>query len=127
MDQKSITVSRIALHDSATGKFYAGEMRDGTRAYTDDVSKAALYQKRRENVAFVANINSGKQPLLTPVTVLVEYTVTGQSEFLQDLVQEDFEMFKALYVRIKADPGADATCAADYRIRTRIMIHWIII
>jgi hypothetical protein len=104
---------KIAFVDSVTGEFYFKENSSTESVFTRDVSKAKLYIPRsdvREIFDYVSQ-QSGRN--LKCVEVEVTFDVLGDSSYLDQLNNREFELYKKL--NAQAENDIDSMNEGDYR------------
>lgn len=106
-------IVKIAFVDIATGEFYVKENSITDWVFSSDVSRAKLYVARSEVREFFDYVTQNSKRNLKCVEVEVTFNVLGDSDYLDQLNNRDFQLYKKL--NQQADDDIDAMTEKDYR------------
>lgn len=104
---------KIAFVDIDTGEYYAGSNDRGHRVFSKDLAKAKLYMARPEIRNYFEYVTWNSNRNIKCQEMEVNFTVIGDSDYLDQLDNRDFELYKKLDK--EADHDIDAMSEEDYR------------
>lgn len=104
---------KIAFVDSDTGDFYIREDPFNNFFFGGDITKAKLYSKRSEVRDYFDYVKNGTKRSLKCVEVEVEFSVLGDSNYLDLLDNSDHQLYNRL--KQQADDDIDSMSEQDYR------------
>jgi hypothetical protein len=106
-------IVKIAFVDIDTGEFYVKENSPNDWVFSSDVSRAKLYLARSEVREFFDYVAQYSKRNLKCVEVEVAFNVLGDSGYLDQLNDRDFQLYKKL--NQQAEDDVDAMTEEDYR------------
>jgi hypothetical protein len=106
-------IVKIAFVDIATGEFYVKENSLNDWVFSSDVCRAKLYLARSEVREFFEYVAQYSKRNLKCVEVEVSFNVLGDSSYLNQLNNRDFQLYKKL--NQQAENDVDAMTEEDYR------------
>jgi magnesium-transporting ATPase (P-type) len=104
---------KIAFVDCDTGDFYVREDPFKNFLFGGDVTKAKLYSKRSEVRDYFEYVKNGTKRSLKCVDVEIEFSVLGDSNYLDKLDNHDHQLYNRL--KQQADDDVDSMSEQDYR------------
>lgn len=109
-------LTKIAFVDSDTGEFYRDTKEDAHR-FTDDITRAQLYHERKEIRQFFNVIADASGRNLKCVEVKVEFSVRGDSDYLDRIEKQIDDQDWATYKKLnqEAEKDVDAMSEKDFR------------
>jgi len=106
-------IVKIAFVDIDTGEFYVRENTIPGCIFSKDVAKAKMYVTRLEVREYFDYVSYNSKRNLKCVEVEVTFNVLGDSNYLDQLNNRDFQLYKKL--NQQAEDDVDAMTEEDYR------------
>lgn len=88
-------------------------MEDNTCIFTKDLSRAKLYLPRKEIIQFYEFVSTESKRNIRPFEVEISYTISGESNFFETLIEKETKLFEKL--NKQAEKDVDSMSEKDYK------------
>lgn len=111
-------LTKIAFVDADTGEFYRDTKEYDDDRFTDDITRAKLYHERKEIRQYFDVIANYSGRNLKCVEVKVEFSVCGDSDYLDRVEKQIDDQDWATYKKLNQESEKDVDAMSEKDFRT---------